>query len=73
MGVNLHRCPYDGTPIEAEAYSGGSFLLVVHLVRRPSGRRTTRSCCASPRPTGMAARRAMSEGPPVSTDPVTPA
>jgi hypothetical protein len=25
--VNLHRCPYDGTPIEAEAYSGGSFLL----------------------------------------------
>jgi hypothetical protein len=25
--VNLQRCPYDGTPIEAEAYSGGSFLL----------------------------------------------
>jgi hypothetical protein len=25
--VNFHRCPYDGTPIEAEAYSGGSFLL----------------------------------------------
>ena len=25
--VNLHRCPYDGTSIEAEAYSGGSFLL----------------------------------------------
>ena len=25
--MNLHRCPYDGTPIEAEAYSGGSFLL----------------------------------------------
>jgi hypothetical protein len=25
--VNLHRCPYDGTQIEAEAYSGGSFLL----------------------------------------------
>ena len=25
--MNLQRCPYDGTPIEAEAYSGGSFLL----------------------------------------------
>jgi hypothetical protein len=25
--VNFQRCPYDGTPIEAEAYSGGSFLL----------------------------------------------
>jgi hypothetical protein len=25
--VNLHRCPYDGTSIEAESYSGGSFLL----------------------------------------------
>lgn len=25
--MNLHRCPYDGTPIEAKAYSGGSFLL----------------------------------------------
>ena len=25
--MNFHRCPYDGTPIEAEAYSGGSFLL----------------------------------------------
>jgi len=25
--VNLERCPYDGTPIEAEAYSGGSYLL----------------------------------------------
>jgi hypothetical protein len=25
--VNLQRCPYDGTPIEAEAYSGGSYLL----------------------------------------------
>ncbi|MGZ4690518.1 MAG: hypothetical protein ACXVKA_16055 [Acidimicrobiia bacterium] len=25
--MNLHRCPYDGTAIEAEAYSGGSFLL----------------------------------------------
>jgi hypothetical protein len=25
--VNLHRCPYDGTPIEAETYSGGSVLL----------------------------------------------
>jgi hypothetical protein len=23
----LERCPYDGTPIEAEAYSGGSYLL----------------------------------------------
>lgn len=25
--VNLQRCPYDGTPIEAEAFSGGSYLL----------------------------------------------
>lgn len=25
--MNLQRCPYDGTPIEAEAFSGGSYLL----------------------------------------------
>jgi hypothetical protein len=25
--VNLHKCPYDGSEISAEAYSGGSFLL----------------------------------------------
>ncbi len=27
LGVDLTQCPYDGTPIEAEAYSGGSVLL----------------------------------------------
>lgn len=25
--MNLQRCPYDGTPIDVEAYSGGSYLL----------------------------------------------
>jgi len=25
--VDLTQCPYDGTPIEAETYSGGSVLL----------------------------------------------
>jgi hypothetical protein len=27
IGVKLQRCPYDGTPIAAESYSGGSLLL----------------------------------------------
>jgi len=25
--VDITQCPYDGTPIDAEAYSGGSVLL----------------------------------------------
>ncbi|MBM3674204.1 MAG: hypothetical protein FJW88_04485 [Actinobacteria bacterium] len=25
--MNIQRCPYDATPIEAMGYSGGSFLL----------------------------------------------
>ena len=25
--MNLQRCPYDGTPLDIESYSGGSFLL----------------------------------------------
>lgn len=25
--MHLQRCPYDGTPLEVESYSGGSFLL----------------------------------------------
>jgi hypothetical protein len=69
--VNLHRCPYDGTPIEAEAYSGGSYLL------------SCTSCGAEweahnslvlrvTAPNWDAARKAMAEGPPVTTDPVTP-
>ena len=27
IGVKLQRCPYDGTPLEADAFSGGSYLL----------------------------------------------
>ena len=26
-GVRLQRCPYDGTPLDIDAYSGGSYLL----------------------------------------------
>ncbi len=25
--VRLQRCPYDGTPLDIDAYSGGSYLL----------------------------------------------
>ncbi len=25
--VKLQRCPYDGTPLDVDAYSGGSYLL----------------------------------------------
>lgn len=25
--VKLQRCPYDGTPLDVESYSGGSYLL----------------------------------------------
>jgi hypothetical protein len=69
--VNLHRCPYDGTPIEAEAYSGGSFLL------------SCTSCGAEweahnslvlrvTAPDWDAVRRAKAEGPPVASDQVAP-
>lgn len=26
-GVNLERCPYDGSAVEVDSYSGGSFML----------------------------------------------
>ena len=26
--MDLERCPYDGTPIEAETWSGGSLLIL---------------------------------------------
>jgi hypothetical protein len=67
--VNLQRCPYDGTPVDAESYSGGSFLLTCStcgaeweahntLVRRVTG------------PDWNAARRARaSNGPPVRPSP----
>ena len=25
--MHLQRCPYDGTPLDVDSYSGGSFLL----------------------------------------------
>ena len=27
QSVKLQRCPYDGTPLDVDAYSGGSYLL----------------------------------------------
>jgi hypothetical protein len=71
--VNFQRCPYDGTPIEAEAYSGGSYLLSCtacgaeweahnSLVLRVTA------------PDWDAARRAKSEGQPATLpDSATPA
>jgi hypothetical protein len=69
--VNLHRCPYDGTSIEAEAYSGGSFLLSCTAcgaeweAHNSLGVRVTA-------PDWAAARRAKAEAP-VDSDPATPA
>ena len=70
-GVNLQRCPYDGTPIEAEAYSGGSFLLVCTACGAAWEAHNSLVLRVSD-PDWDAARRAKAESA-VSADPTAPA
>jgi hypothetical protein len=69
--VNFQRCPYDGTPIEAEAYSGGSFLLSCTACGAAWEAHNSLVLRVSD-PDWDAARRAKAESA-VSADPIAPA